>query len=197
LLQTLLVVPAFGCVVWAWSVRPKRARENTFRTIWAIAYANVPVAAWLVVLASFISVPLALTLAALVVAHAISLHAVYGHWTLIAQRQRRRIMRGFVGSAILMFWLLWLLPSGLYAAGATAVIFLVLLVRAPGATLTPGQARMRYWLMFFLVYAAAALFGREASFAATIGIGSWFLVGTVVTCLMALSNDAPPRKPTA
>ncbi|HET7130876.1 MAG TPA: hypothetical protein VFJ95_01455, partial [Gammaproteobacteria bacterium] len=191
--QTLLVAPAVGCVLWSWIVRAPLVRNDGGGSLKNLVLLNVPAGIWLLVLGRFVSVPMAVTFGALVVAHTIGTSGSLVLWMRTDQRLRRRILGVLLAAALALIAILWAAPPELHAAGAAAALVLVLLARAPSAVLTASQSRLRYWIMFFLVYGAASFFGQKESVAATIGVATWFLGGVALTCLMALSNERSRR----
>lgn len=181
------------CVVWAWYSRPNTGPQHSASSVPLLIYINLPLIAWVALLATALSWPVVLTFACAAGAHIAGQSTLASFWlTQVSPRVRVKAV-----GALLVFVLVLGVAlvvnaqdEKLYGLFAGLAVVGVLLQRTAVVVLTPTQLQRRYYISWASLFAIGiGLANLDAAGVAVVLTSTWFLFSSAIGLFMALNNE--------
>ena len=180
------------CVVWAWYSRPDPGFGRRSPSVPLKIYFNLPLVAWLGLLATALPWTVVLTLACIAATHISGQTTLANFWLsdVSAAVRAKAVAALLVVAVVLGAALVVNAHDELYGLLAALALVVVLLQRTAVQVLTEGQLHLRYYITWASLFGVGiGLANLDAAGVAVVLTSSWFLFGTAVGLFMALNND--------
>jgi hypothetical protein len=181
------------CVVWAWYSRPSTGAEHSGVSVPLLIYVNLPFIAWVALLGTALSWPVALTFACAGGAHIAGQRTLASFWlTEVAPRVRVKAVGALLVFVVVLGVALVVNAHNekLYGLFAGLAIVTVLSQRTAVVVLMPAQIQTRYYISWASMIAIGiGLANLEGAGIAVVLPSIWFLWSSAIGLFMSLNNE--------